>query len=275
MIREPEDCKLLQDDLSRFEIFCKNNNLFLNSEKCYAITFTRKPQPIDYNYNINGTVLTRVMQIRDLGVVLDSKLTFVPHIDKILGKSFKQLGFVLRVGRPFKSPITYKILYNSYVRSHLEFASAVWQPFYKIHINRIERLQRKFIKSLDFRTGRCYEHYESSAKHHNITLLKHRRDLCDAVMLYKIINNIVDAPDLLQGISFRVPRKYERLCRKKNLFSIQKAKTCYGNNSFLRRACGLYDDVVKDVDLFSTSLAVFKKNSLKCISSLPLGSVES
>jgi hypothetical protein len=34
----------------------------------------------------------------------------------------------------------------SLVRSRLEYACCVWQPFYAVHIARIERIQEKFVK---------------------------------------------------------------------------------------------------------------------------------
>ncbi|XP_047992740.1 uncharacterized protein LOC125231338 [Leguminivora glycinivorella] len=39
---------------------------------------------------------------------------------------------------------------------HLEFANTVWKPYHNIHIERLERIQRKFLKTLDFRTGHTH-----------------------------------------------------------------------------------------------------------------------
>lgn len=266
IIRNKDDCVLMQQDLMKFEAFCKENSLYLNTDKCYTVTFSRKLNPIIFDYSLNDRVLTRVNEIRDLGVTLDSKLTFIPHIDKMLNKAFKQLGFILRVSKPFKNSLTYKLLYNSYVRSHLEFASVVWQPTFNTHADRIERVQHKFVKALDFRTGRTYVDYDTSVKHHNIPLLSHRRDLFDVTFLYKLINNLIDAPKLLQNITFRIPRLRERSCRKKYLFSYPPAKTCYGSNTFTRRSCRIYDDKLHEVDIFSLNLRTFKKDTLNILS---------
>jgi hypothetical protein len=53
-------------------------------------------------------------------------------------------GFIKRLSREFRGPYILKVLYVTYVRSKLEYANCVWQPFYVTHINRIERIQ--FIK---------------------------------------------------------------------------------------------------------------------------------
>jgi hypothetical protein len=56
------------------------------------------------------------------------------------------LGFIKRLSRKFRDLFTLKDMYVSLVCSKLEYASCVWQPFYAVHIARIDRIQEKFIK---------------------------------------------------------------------------------------------------------------------------------
>jgi hypothetical protein len=56
------------------------------------------------------------------------------------------LGYIRRIGKEFRDPYTLKTLYNSFVRSHLEYASVVWNPYYGVHLKRIEDIQKKFLK---------------------------------------------------------------------------------------------------------------------------------
>jgi hypothetical protein len=261
VIKTQADCSLLQDDLSRFESYCTRNSLFLNSDKCAVITFTRKKDPILYSYSLCGGTLARQHSMRDLGVIIDSKLTFNSHIDHILNKSYRQLGFILRVAKPFKRPLTYRLLYNSYVRSRLEFASVVWNPCYTVHKVRIERVQKKCIKTMEFRTGGNYEDYASSSARFHLQPLSLRRSCTDLLFLFKIINNLVDAPELLHNIGFHVPRRLERSCRKKTLFSIANSRTKHAQHSYIKRACKLYNEKCMDADLFGNSYSILKKNA--------------
>jgi hypothetical protein len=82
----------------------------------------------------------------DLGVILDSKLSFREHIDSVVNKGSAMFGFIERLSWEYRDPYTLKVFYITYVRSKLEYANCVWQPFYVSHINRIERIQEKFIK---------------------------------------------------------------------------------------------------------------------------------
>lgn len=65
------------------------------------------------------------MEIRNPGVPFSSKLTFLPHLDKIIAKPSKLLGSITRNSKVFKKPVTKVIIYNAYVRVALEYCSIV------------------------------------------------------------------------------------------------------------------------------------------------------
>ncbi|XP_045446715.1 uncharacterized protein LOC123654902 [Melitaea cinxia] len=50
---------------------------------------------------IHGDLLRWVSEVRDLGVLLDCKLSFNSHIEHITTKAYRMLGFVFRCGRDF------------------------------------------------------------------------------------------------------------------------------------------------------------------------------
>jgi hypothetical protein len=56
------------------------------------------------------------------------------------------LGSVKRLSCEFRGPYSLKTLHVSLLRLKLEYASCVWRPFYGTHIDRIERVQKKFIR---------------------------------------------------------------------------------------------------------------------------------
>jgi hypothetical protein len=73
-------------------------------------------------------------------------MSFTGHINVTVGKALAMMGFGKRLSCKFRDPYTLKTLYVSLVRPKLEYASCVWRPFYGAHINRIERVQRKFVR---------------------------------------------------------------------------------------------------------------------------------
>ncbi|KPJ14274.1 hypothetical protein RR48_05252 [Papilio machaon] len=157
----------IQQDLDRLCSYCLQNKLELNVVKCKAITFTKKRHVSKFNYNLNGITLENVNHIRDLGVTLDSKLHLDLHIDNIINKSFKMYGFIMRASSEFKRPSTYLYLYKTLVRSQLEYAVPIWNPYYNKYIeentSRSRNISFEQLKSLidfmgqhiEFATGNC------------------------------------------------------------------------------------------------------------------------
>ncbi|KAA5593060.1 hypothetical protein F3G61_30925, partial [Pseudomonas aeruginosa] len=151
VINDVNDAELLQRDIDKLVDWCQINIMYLNISKCLHIKFTLKRNIIPTQYHISGECLSEVSQTRDLGVELDTKLNFTKHIDKIIDAANKSLSFVLRNGKEFKKVSTTLLLYNSYVRSKLDYCSSVWCPTYKTHINRIERIQKKLLRHMSYR----------------------------------------------------------------------------------------------------------------------------
>jgi hypothetical protein len=114
--------------------------------KCKSMSFTRSRFTRHFQHVLSGHRLDSVDSICDLGVVLDSKLYFTSHIDSLIVKASRMLGYIRRVGKEFRDPYTLKTLYNSFVRSHLDYASVVWNPYYGVHLKRIEAIQKKLLR---------------------------------------------------------------------------------------------------------------------------------
>ncbi len=55
--------------------------------------------------------LERVTEIKDLGVIMDSKLTFKNHINKISSNAKKALGFIIRKSKIFRKAETLRMFY--------------------------------------------------------------------------------------------------------------------------------------------------------------------
>jgi hypothetical protein len=98
-------------------------------------------------------LLNRADSINDLGVMMDSRISFSRHIDFTVGKALAMLGFVKRLSGKFRDPNTLRIHFVSLVLPNLEYACCVWRSFYYVHISRIERVQKN---SLDTQCGDCY-----------------------------------------------------------------------------------------------------------------------
>ena len=246
----------LQDDLQRLHAWCELNGMVLNVDKCKHMFFSRQCSPHLNEYNIGGKTLQTVNQIKDLGVIFDSKLSFVEHISMCCNKALKMLGFVIRHTKYFNSLWALRTLYVSLVRTHLENNSIVWSPFYQIHVNAIERVQRKFLRHINFKLGIPAENinYKHLMQMLKIQPMSDRHKYFDKLFICKIINNEIVCPELMCYIRFHVPA---RTVRDVNTFSNEWHRTIYGSHNTINRCMTAANEINEDV--FNTPFAKIKQ----------------
>jgi hypothetical protein len=66
----------------------------INTLKTNLIYFTHKTNSIYFNYYVDNVLIVRTDCVKDLGVMLDSKLHFHRHIDKLYSRALKLFGLI-------------------------------------------------------------------------------------------------------------------------------------------------------------------------------------
>lgn len=243
-----DDARALQDDLNTIHCWCIANNLQLNIGKCCIMSLTRKLHiNMEYfNYNIRGISLNRVGYMKDLGVIFDSKLSFEPHINYITKRAYAILGFIMRSLNRFHKLQTYKILYFTYVRSILEYCSSVWNPHYAIHINNIERVQKRFTRFI-YRKFHCPNelYYEMRYVRLDLLSLENRRLIADEMTLFKILSLRLKC-DLINNVHSNTRT---RQTRQNNIFFLPTVTTNVEYFSPLIRFQRNHDNIFSNVNL--------------------------
>ena len=77
---------------------------------------------------------------KDLGLAVDTGLTFEKHISDKVNKANQMMGLVRR-SFIFMDHDNFRWLYKAIVRPHLEYINSVWSPMRKKDINTIENVQ--------------------------------------------------------------------------------------------------------------------------------------
>ena len=123
----------------------------MNPTKCEVIRFakgrTTKHQP---NLQLFGTTLPSVTQTKYLGVTLDSQLSWKFHIIKITSKANAALAKIRSLIR-FNSDLKLHLkvlLYKSFIRPILTYASPIWFPFGTYSIRRLTVFQNKDMRRM-------------------------------------------------------------------------------------------------------------------------------
>lgn len=240
-VNNAEDAALFQQCIVRLHEWCNTNKLHLNIKKCKIMSFYRKKCPHIASYRIENDIITRVLECSDLGVIVEPDLSYRKHIDTIIAKSFSLLGFIRRMCSNMQDPFTLKSLYCALVRSNLEYALVVWHPHYQVHIDRIERIQRKFTRF----ALRCMNWNNSNMPPYNVRCqllslesLHRRRINANIFFIYDLIENNIDAPLLKNQLPFN---NREIILRNPSYFYIPQRRTNYGCNEPIIRMCRIFN----------------------------------
>lgn len=261
------DCDILQNDLDSLYLWCSQNKLNLNISKCCTMSFYRILSPIVFPYNIDGCVLVRVDKFRDLGVIMTSDLRFSEHIAKMVNKAYGTLGFITRTCKLFHDPVTFITLYKSLVRSKLEFASPVWSPHSALFIEMIEKIQKRFLRTLYFKVFGIriypvwvvrYRELLHTFKFHRLDVRRKAASLC---FLKGVMTGSIDDSELLAGVPWHVPRRGGRISR---MLYLGYARTVGHATSPMLLAFQLMNTVADHVDI-TWSVNKFKSKCLEII----------
>ena len=130
-IKNATDQSKLQQYLFNFHQWCNRNCLSLCIEKWWVISFTRAREIRNTSYTVNGIPIERTNAMKDLGVILDSKLSFDQQTEQVITRGNQLLVvccMLFRVTKDFKDPICIKALYCGITRPVLEYACVGWKP---------------------------------------------------------------------------------------------------------------------------------------------------
>ena len=181
-INSVQDAQKLQQDIDAMERWSEDWLLKFHPDKCHVLTLgkfwnIKHAHP----YEIDGSILEHVDQEKDLGVIIDSGLTFDEHIFSKIKKANSIVGLISR-SFEFLSPEMFRTLFIAFVRPHLEYAHIVWSPKLVKHINALEGVQRRATRLVG-----CYRNhlYEDRLRLMKLPTLKIRRQIGDMVEVYK------------------------------------------------------------------------------------------
>ena len=136
----------------------------LQCEKCIAIRIQHKNRPvISTNYKLHGHTLETTEASKYFGVTISDNLISDRHIDNIVGKGNKTLGFIRHNQKDYTKPV--KAAANStIVRYLVEYTCTIWVPTKQAKIKAIEQVQKRaarFVNNYTDRKPGCVKKCES------------------------------------------------------------------------------------------------------------------
>ena len=157
-------------------------------------------------YEAGGHALAVVSSQKDLGVIVTDKLIWSYHIECVVAKANRMLGF-RRQNCAHTGTNSTRMLCLSFVRSHLGYASEVWAPQTIVHHLRIlEGVQRwatRFILNCSFKVSER-PNYKSRVKILKLLPLCYWHKFRDICSFYKCMDkyyniNVNEYANLITG----------------------------------------------------------------------------
>ena len=128
------------------------NQLHINMSKCCYMHFRPKKRSLDADVshktlNIMGVPIKHVESTRFLGVTIDDKLSWQPHIDNLTQKLNCQVGILNKI-RDYIPQKFHRDLYYTLFESHLSYCINVWGGVAPVKLNPLFVAQKKCLRIL-------------------------------------------------------------------------------------------------------------------------------
>ena len=140
------DFSVVQYDISSISLWIKNNFLSLQPAKCHAMVLTHKRPPQTEEafppLYVEGFQLSSVNSVKYLAILITSNLTWSQHVSNLHLKVRCLIGMLYRKFHRDADSSTLLQLYISFIRPHLEYCSAVWDPYLAKDVELLEKTQK-------------------------------------------------------------------------------------------------------------------------------------
>lgn len=152
----------LQDYLNKIENWLINWKIKINASKSSVVIFTKRRPQEPFELKLFDVVIPNQKETTYLGILLDHRLSFKPHMNKIAAKGYAMFQ---RLYPLFKSPSlslwTKKTFYITIIRASLLYAYPAWSSVNGSLLRRLRGVQRTVLRTIagaDYTTSNKFLH---------------------------------------------------------------------------------------------------------------------
>ena len=246
----------LTNCLSDIKSWMQNNFLKLNCNKSEIIiigpdSLTRSTQ--DFSLNIDGTLVKPSTHIRNLGVIFDPTLSFLPHVNNITKTAFFHLRNIARL-RPSLTFSAAETLIHAFISSRLDYCNSILQGITSKTLNKLQYVQNSAARLLT--STRSREHITPVLQNLHWLPVKQRIHFKTLLITYKALHNLAP-PYLSDLLKAYTPSRSLRSSEAGLLETHKTNRKTWGDRAFSVAAPVLWNDLPKHIR-DAPSLPTFK-----------------
>ena len=163
------------------------NYLQLNKDKTEITTFRNKDEILKVNAYLEAKGLTTKNQVRNLGVILESDLSFSSHVKAITKSAYYHLKNIARI-RCFVSRQDLEKLVHAFITSRVDYCNGLLTGLPKKTIRQLQLIQNAAARILS-RT-RKYDHITPVLRSLHWLPVTFRLDFKVLLLVYKSLNDL-------------------------------------------------------------------------------------
>ena len=238
----------LNAELEKVNDFFKANKLKLNAKKTKMVHFCKKLQPESKDQLIvflDGEKLSYDSDAIFLGITIDSNLNWEKHCANVANKISRNNAVINRVKNvlPFSS---LKLLYNSFIQSHLLYGLPAWGGANNLNKKRMISIHKRALRTI------CKSKYASHTEPRmKQTAILKFEDLYNQHCLTLMHDCILDnAPEQVSKLLIKGPNERFTLRNQINKLEALKApvmKSKVGTSSIRVKGPSLWNKIPSDL----------------------------
>lgn len=231
-----------EETLKQLRLYFNTNGLMLNTKKTQCIFVGTRGLlakiPEDTHLNVDGTQISPVKSVKNLGVYFDSNMLFDSHIDELSKRVYGILMYINRLKDNFNKATKITIV-QSLVLSVINYGLVVWGSTNQTQLDRIQKLQN-FAARVAIGGVAKWEHITPYIKQLKWLKVKERYKYEQGIIVHKIIH------DRFSNWTFSLPKVNEiyKVCtRQQHDLYVPNTKTHIGGRSLRVAAPKLWNSL--------------------------------
>ena len=243
-------------DLENIASYSERNCLNINAGKSKYIVIGSKNnlqqlKKLDKPpLKVNGNIIERETETKDLGIIIDEKFTWEHHINNQIKKAYAKLRTFYSLRKSLSVKTKTKLV-ECYVLSQLNYCNIVTQAMTIALKARIQKVQNSCIRYIF--GVRKYDHITPYITEQDTLNMENRVKSHALTLMHKLVNKT--APKYLTDkLSFR-SNVHNHPTRNSNTLNVRRLHTAVKNNAFFIKT-------VKDYNSFLTSKICTAKDTI-------------